>query len=609
MAKASNRRPPAKTPSWSPEAGRGWTLADGLGLTLLVVLTFAWAGSGDGSAVTSMILLVGALACLPFGIERWRSSSASGRSGFVPLIAGVVLLGWGLISAFGSGSPWQVSLYGWFGRSDGLLTLLAVLALLISASSVARSEVDRVVTWLLAAGAIAVVEALAQLAGLPYPPRPAYEGVAAALGNPNFFAATTAMLAILAIGRALSSARPAWQRWAALALALGLAASSVLTQSVQGPVALGLGLVAAGIAWSLQHRGKGRGVALGLSAIAVLGGLIGLVLIALQSGPFAAVRGAQTIGYREAYWEAAWRMMSGLPVFGSGPDSFSRYVAAFRTENYLQAPGSQIRVSAAHNIALQYGATFGVIGMLAWLVLMISVGVLLVRALLRGIDQVWLAVSLAGAWVAYLAQSMISIDAPGLKALGWLVTGLVLAMALNRGEPTGGAPAWRPWLAGALGLLAVVIWWPAISTTVSATSETTIEGATSAVTNPLVPCPLRQQLLSNLTQAVPVAELKPLADSALDLDPRCAAMAALVSEISLQGGDAQGAERAARVAIDTDPLAPGSWWALSRALEALGDQAGADAALAEAKRLAAIDPSDTLDQVLSADPSAESASP
>ena len=609
MAKASSRKPAAKAPSWSPEPGNGWTLADGLGLTLLVVLTFAWPGSGDGSALTAMILLAGALACLPFGIARWRSTSASARSGLVPLIAGAVLLGWGLLSAFGSGSSWQVSLYGWFGRSDGLLTLLAVLSLLASASSLARSEVDRVVTWLLAAGAIAVVEALAQLAGLPYPPRPAYEGVSAALGNPNFFAATSAILAILALGRALSSSRPAWQRWAALALALGLAASSVLTQSVQGPVALAIGLVAGGIAWSLQHRGKGRGVALGLSALAVISGLVGLTLVALQTGPFAAVRQAQTIGYREAYWEAAWRMMSGLPLLGSGPDGFARYVAEFRTENYLEAPGSQIRVSAAHDIPLQYGATFGVIGMLAWLVLMISVGVLLVRALLRGIDQVWLAVSLAGAWVAYLAQSMISIDAPGLKALGWLVTGLVLAMALNRGKPSGPVPGWRPWLSGALGLLAVIVWWPAIATTMSASTETTLEGATAAVTNPLVPCPLRQQILASLTQAIPVAELMPLADSALDLDPRCAAMAALVSEISLQGGDAEGAERAARVAVETDPLAPGSWWALSRALEVLGDQAGADEALSEAKRLAAIDPSDTLDEVLSADPSAKPTSP
>lgn len=609
MAKGSNSTTRSKSrSSWSPEPKSRWSLADGLGLTLLVALAFAWPAAGDGTAVTAMILTVGGLACLPFGWARWRAGSPR-RIAFVPLGAGLVLLTWGVISAIGSGAPWQVSVFGWFGRSDGLLTLVAVLALLVSASSLSRSEVDRVVTWLLATGALLVVQAMAQLAGLGYPPRSQYDGLSAALGNPNFFAAASAILAVLAVGRSLSSQRPPWQRWASLALAVGLATSSVLSQSVQGPVALLIGLVVGAIAWSLQHRGKGRGVALGLSALVVVGGIVGFTLVVLQVGPFAAVRQAQTIGYREAYWEAAWRMMTGLPVFGSGPDGFSRHVAAFRTESYLQAPGSQIRVSAAHDIPLQYGATFGVVGMLAWLVLMISVGVLLVRGLLRGIDQVWLAVSLAGAWVAYLAQAMISIDAPALKALGWLITGLVIATAVGRERQAGTSPAWRPWLAGALGFVAVIAWLPSISATATASQERSLEAALVHVTNPLVPCPLRQQILVSLTQAAPLTELAPVASAALDADPRCAAMAGLVGEIVLQAGDLEGAREAADIAIDTDPLAPASWFVLSLVLEAQGDQVGSGEALAEAKRLAAIDPSDTLDEALATDPSAQPTSP
>ena len=606
----TSARPRKGQPSWSPKESSRWGLADGLGLTLLIALTLAWPAAADGSAVTALIVTVGALACVPFAWARFRHPGGASRATLIPLAAGGVLLLWGLVSTFASSAPWQVSLYGWLGRSDGLLTLLAVLALLISAASLTRDEVDRVVTWLLAAGAVLVVEALAQLAGSSYPPRSNYEGVSAALGNPNFFAAASAILALLAIGRALSSQRLAWQRWAALALALGLAASSFLTQSVQGPVALAIGLVAGGIAWSLQHRGKGRILALSLSALAVVGGIAGLALVALQVGPFAAVREAQTIGYREAYWEAAWRTMSGLPLFGSGPDGFARYVAEFRTENYLSAPGSEIRVSAAHNVALQYGATFGVVGMVAWIVLMVSAGVLLIRALLRGIDQVWLAVSLAGAWVAFVAQSMISIDAPNLKALGWLVTGLVIAMAAGRDTPTTPqSRSWQPWAAVALGVLAVVAWWPAIATTNAAVAQASAEGAIADVANPAVPCPVRQQTLVNLTRAVPLAELAPVATGALAVDPRCAAMASLVGEIALEAGDLEGARNAADIAVQTDPLAPGSWFVLSLVLEAQGDQAGADEALAEAKRLAAIDPSDNLDQALATDPAAQPTSP
>ena len=613
MAKQSRSKVHPRTSprasAWSPETRASWGLADGLGLTMLVALAFAWPGGGDGSAVAALIVTAGALACLPYGVARWSARRSMGMGAFVPLGAAVALLLWGIVSAVGSGSPWQVSVYGWFGRSDGLLTLVAVVALLLAASSLGRDEVDRLVTWLLATGAVVVVEAMAQLAGASYPPQSAYEGVSGALGNPNFFAATTAVLAVLALGRVLSGGRPAWQRVAALALALGLAASSALTQSVQGPVALVIGLLAGAVAWSVQHRGRGRGAALAASALVIVTGVVGLVLVVVQAGPFAAVRQAQTIGYREAYWEAAWRMMAGLPLFGSGPDSFARYVAAFRTEDYLAAPGSQIRVSAAHDIPLQYGATFGVVGLLAWLVLMIATGVLLVRALLRGVDRMWLVVSVAGAWVAYLAQAVISIDAPGLKALGWLVTGLVIAVSVQPGSTPAAGPAWRPWLAGALGLLAVVLWWPSLSSSAAATGAGSIEQAVAGVTDPLVPCPLRQQMLVGLTQAVSVEQLAPLSRDALDLDPRCAAMAPLVGEILLQAGDLDGAREAADIAVDTDPLAPASWFVLSLVLEAQGDQVGSGEALAEAKRLAAIDPSDTLDEALATDPAAQPTSP
>jgi len=603
VGKAQTRSGAARTArreaARAPEPGFQWGLADGLGLTLLLALIVSSPFRGDSTAVTAMMITVGALACLPFGIARWRGTPTPGAFALVPVGAAIVLLVWGVISAVGSGAPWQASFYGWFGRSDGLLTLLAVVALLASASTLRRDEIDRVITWLLAAGAITVLEGMAQLLGSPYPPRPQYEGLAGALGNPNFFAAATSVLALLALGRALASQRPPWQRWAALALLLGLLSSTVLSNSEQGPVSFVLGLIAGGIAWSLQHRGRGRGVALGLSAMAIIGGVIGLVLIVMQVGPFAAVRQAQTIGYREAYWEAAWRMMSGLPVFGSGPDNFARYVAAFRTEEYLEAPGSLIRVSAAHAIPLQYGATFGLIGLVAWLVLMIGTGVLLLRALLRGVDHVWVAVSLTGAWVAYLAQAMISIDAPGLKALGWLVTGLVIAFAINRGRATSTAAVWRPWLAGGFGLLAVLLWWPSLATTNMATSLTTVDEAKSAVLNPAVPCPLRQQTLSQLAQSVPWEELVESAQQALDLDPRCAAMAPLVSEIALNAGDLDTARRAADIAVETDPLAPASWFLLSLTLRDSGDQAGADKALDEARRLATIDPSDNLEEALS----------
>ena len=128
------------------------------------------------------------------------------------------------------------------------------------------------------------------------------------------------------------------------------------------------------------------------------------------------------------YWASAINIMNALPIFGTGPDSFARYVAEYRPESYVELLGPVLRVSAAHNIALQFGATLGILGLLLWLVIMGSLVVLLLlRAARAQIAPVMLVVGVGGAWTAYIVQGMVSIDMLPLLALGWLVTGLLVA--------------------------------------------------------------------------------------------------------------------------------------------------------------------------------------
>ena len=525
MAKASKtaaRRTESRKPvSDTPNRSFHWGLADGLGLTLAVALTFSWPTDIDRGSVNAAILTVGALACLPFGLARWRAQPPRGLT-WGPLVAAGVLLSWGVVSMLGSGTSWGTAVFGWFGRSDGLLTLAAVVALLVSAATLTSREADRLVTWLLAAGAIVVLETLAQVAGSPYPSNEIYGGASAALGNPNFLAATAAILGVLALGRALETQRRPWERAAALLLLLGLVGAAFLSDSLQGPVALVLGIVSGGMAWTLQHRGRGRAIGLGVSAMAIAAGLGVFVLMLMNSGPLRVVRDPVVLGPREGFWQTGWAMMLDRPLFGAGPDSLSRLLGEFRSDRYFQELGLGSRISAVHDVPLQYGATFGAVGLVAWLAVMLLTLTLLIRGLLRGVQNTWLAVSVAGAWVAYLAQSLISIDGPALKGLGWLMTGLVIAVAAPRSRPVSRA-RWAPWLAALLGLAAAGTWLLAISSTTAAMNRSTVQEAAGDVANPLVPCPARQASLFKIAESAPLDYVVPLLGPALDVDPLCPA--------------------------------------------------------------------------------------
>ncbi len=89
------------------------------------------------------ILTVGAWACGPFGIRRWTAGCRPAGLQWIPAVAAGVLLGWGLDSTVLSGAPWAVSVYGWEGRNDGLLGLVIVMLLALSASTLAGREIQR----------------------------------------------------------------------------------------------------------------------------------------------------------------------------------------------------------------------------------------------------------------------------------------------------------------------------------------------------------------------------------------------------------------------------------------------------------------------------------
>ena len=349
--------------------------------------------------------------------------------------------------------------------------------------------------------------------------------------------------------------------------------------------------------------------AVGVTAVAavVIAGLAG-------TGPVASLLRSDTLAIRMEYWKASLATTLGLPFFGSGPGGLSRHISEFRPESYIQALGPNIRVDNAHNVALQAGATLGIPGFVLWVSFFLSVSALLIWVAwtLRtrvGLSALYLAAA-GGAWFAYLAQSMVSIDQVVLMALGWAIAGFIVSFArtptpADPSKPSTSGGHVRPGPAGptrgalilasvALGALGLALTLPGYIA--ERTPEiSSIEAARDTLSGPLTPCSTRLLVANELASQVDVATYQELVASAAAADARCPQITALHANVALVAGDLAEADRQSLLAVQLDPLDYQAWLIRAQVLNAKGDSAGAALAFQEGSRLAQLWPGSNKD--------------
>ena len=597
---------------------RRFGLADGVGLVAALVAVAYLPGLADPLTYPKLfVLAAGGLALLPAALLRWRTGWATwSKTTLVAGVAAALLVLWGLVSIIGSGAPIAVSLFGWWGRGDGWLALIGAVSLLLAAASLRVPEVRRAITWLLGGASVVALVGIFQALGVEITGEGMGGAVTGLMGNTNFAAGYFAIMASLAVGRALLPGPTAERAWAGV-LAVVLLVLAVLTDAVQGPAALAAGLVALFVLFALGHRGRFRVPLLATAGVVVAVGAGLLIASFVGVGPLTRLWSEETFAIRQEYWQSAWNIMNGLPVFGTGPDGFARYVAEYRPESYVELLGPVLRVSAAHNIALQFGATMGWLALVLWLVVFVIAGVaLLIRALrpLPGTPSVALA-SVGGAFVAYLTQGLVSIDMLPLLATGWTVAGLALAVSrvdTPTKEPTTAAgpqrgqgrkpaasktpttPAWVPMTGGFLALAAAVLIGMQTSAAQSAVFVQSQDEALSVLSSGLTPCPPRINVAQQVVTQLPLEVSGPAINSAVAVDERCSPMIDFQSDVALQQGDTATAATSTETGIDIDPLSAGAWILRGQFHVISGDPVAAAADLAEAERLAELYPDPSL---------------
>lgn len=330
-----------------------------------------------------------------------------------------------------SGANFGGQIFGTFGRNTGALAYLSLTVFLMASARIADNDfLKKFLRVSVIVGVILIVYGNIQYLDLdPLPFTTVYTENApvGTLGNSNFQSAFMGIIAVMFFTMALNSA---FSLTARVGLALtGFAAVIVIyeTFAKQGYFALMAGALIVVVLWLFMNNRKTLGIA--VSGIGAVGaGLVFLGLI--NSGPLASYLYKGSLEARGYYWRAGIKMLMERPIFGVGMDSFVDWFRRTRPPEFYEN-GFFSYTNSAHNVPLDIGTSGGVPLLLLYFAIISLVILSIVRVVKRrtGFDVHFVAI--VGAWVAYQAQSFVSINQLGIAIWGWVLTGLIIGYEIN----------------------------------------------------------------------------------------------------------------------------------------------------------------------------------
>ena len=280
----------------------------------------------------------------------------------------------------------HTSIFGYYSRFNGGLLSTAAYCLLYWAfvSNISLREARKVICLALFSGLIVSIYGILEHTGRSPScllinrqfnaacwVQDVQERVFATLGQPNWLAAYLVALSPLAWAQTLKT-----KRWLFYSLAFLFFATLLFTKSRSGL----LGFVAADLVfWALifwKHKKKY------LKNFIILNSLF-LILIVIFGIPWTTIQsnkaqepalesgGTESGQIRKIVWRGAIDIWKAHPLFGTGVETFAYSYYQFRPQEHNLVSEWDFLYNKAHNEYLNYLATTGIIGLVAYLVLIV----------------------------------------------------------------------------------------------------------------------------------------------------------------------------------------------------------------------------------------------
>lgn len=319
------------------------------------------------------------------------------------------------------------AIFGAAGRRNGLLSYLSLCIIFLFAAKYSNSNFISLLKAILLLAIPTVIYGYMQSSGRDFIKwdNP-YNSIIGTLGNPNFASALMAILSSLLVGFCYQGTLKIHTKILLLSLSGLMIYLIYSSESRQGLLAFFIAAITQ-VIFFLYFKNK----ILGLIASIFGAGLMILGILAmLQIGPLVDLIYKRSVSVRGYYWRAALEMFSSNPVFGVGLDRYGAYFKEYREAAYSLNFGFELTSTNAHNVFLQLLATGGIFVGLSYFILTLFVGVTGLKLVLNSSsDMRNYSITVFSAWLAFQAQSIISIDSIGISIWGWILGGLIIGLS------------------------------------------------------------------------------------------------------------------------------------------------------------------------------------
>ena len=327
-------------------------------------------------------------------------------------------------SALFTETPLMRALFGYPGRSNGLLTYLALILLIwvVSRMLISRRFFEKLQRNLFILVIIFVTYSCLQYLELdPVSWNSSYNRIIGTLGNPNFSGAFLGIMGVVLILYFFSTTKPV--RFFYLALSICSVFLGWATESFQAVLIFAIGILILLLAYLKKRFGFKTFIS---SATASVFFGVFSIWSFFGLGPMGERLYQPTLVLRLEYWTVGIKTALANPLLGIGPDSYSEGWRLFRTPDFVKTYSEGVSVDSAHNALINFMANFGIPAFLFLVVIYLLIGINALNLIFGRYQTLVIVKAIALIWLLLVIQSLFSLEQIGLHVLQWVAGSLLL---------------------------------------------------------------------------------------------------------------------------------------------------------------------------------------
>ena len=395
--------------------------------TTLLVLPYTVSDPINLPKMVLLVVMAGALT----GILLFNRKSLETKAHKPLITIGILFISNLLILLTISRVTFSESLYGTSGRNTGVATYLSFTVVAIACALISNEKfIRKVFTSFLLIGVTLLSYGFFQYFGLePFPYINVYQSnVFGTFGNPNFQSSFMGMLAVIGAAFVLNSALKFSHRIVFMVLVGSSLLGVYLTNSIQGFFNFAFGILFIVFFYFIT---TGRKFLARVTVVLSFFGALFLIASFFKFGPLADVLYKGSMAARVYYWKTAIKIAIDHPITGVGMDQYGDWLRVYRSSEQVT---TNLTADSAHNIYLDVLSNGG----FPLFALFCSFTLLTIFSIIRVSRRKELPsgnyIALSGLWIAFQAQSLISISQIGVAIWGWVFAGLLIGYEINTRE-------------------------------------------------------------------------------------------------------------------------------------------------------------------------------